>query len=240
MTEDLLFLIDAVKDAAAMITDDFEVNAKDDDGDLVTNFDYEIEKCLIGKISGRYPGFAIVSEEYNGDAALTDNCFTIDPIDGTVNFANRVPLWGIQVACIKDGKPCAAVIYLPKMNELYCADETGAFLNGAPIHVNSKDLKNGLWTAEGLKNAAGEQQMKAAAHQIRDFHCAAVAFAYVACGRLSAASFHWDSPWDYLPGEYIAQQAGALIYDEPGMHVAANSEVFLQAMLENLLMVPES
>ncbi|MBO4880642.1 MAG: hypothetical protein J5555_03070, partial [Firmicutes bacterium] len=143
MTEDLLFLIDAVKEAAAMITDDFEVNAKDDDGDLVTNFDYEIEKCLIDKLRSRYPGFSIVSEEYNADEALTDDCFTIDPIDGTVNFANRIPLWGIQIACIRDGKPCASVIFLPKMDELYCADETGAFLNGERIRVNGKDLKNG-------------------------------------------------------------------------------------------------
>ena len=240
MTEDLLFLIGAVKEAAAMITDDFEVNAKDDDGDLVTNFDYEIEKCLIDKLRSRYPGFSIVSEEYNAEEALTDDCFTIDPIDGMVNFANRVPLWGVQVACLRDGKPCAAVIYLPKMDELYCADETGAFLNGSRIRVNGKDLKNGLWTAEGLKNIAGEYRMKTAAHQFRDFHCAAVAFAYVACGRLSAASFHWDTPWDYIPGEYIARQAGALIHNEPGLHVAANSEAFLQAMLERLLAVLES
>ena len=234
MTEDLLFLIDAAKEAAAMITDDFEVSAKGDDGDLVTNFDYEIEKYLIDKIGRHYPGFPVVSEEYNGDITLTDNCFTIDPIDGTVNFANRVPLWGIQIACIRDGKPCAAVIYLPVMDEMYCADKDGAFLNGNRIHVNGKDLKNGLWGAEGLKNMSGGYALKAIAPQYRNFHCAAVAFTYVACGRLSAASFHWDSPWDYIPGEYIAEQAGALIHDEPGLHIAANSEAFLRAMLENL------
>ena len=44
MSDDLKFLIDVVKQASNLINDDFEVKAKDDKGDLVTNFDYEIEK----------------------------------------------------------------------------------------------------------------------------------------------------------------------------------------------------
>lgn len=121
MNKDLEFLIDLVKSASLLINDDFEIKAKGNNGDLVTNFDFEIEKFIIEKINKIYPDFSIVSEEYNSENDLTDNCFTIDRIDGTINFTNNIPLWGIQVACIRNKKTCAAVIYLPKINELFYA-----------------------------------------------------------------------------------------------------------------------
>ena len=123
MNKELKFLIDIVKEASKLITEEFEVKAKDNKGDLVTNFDFEVEQFMINEIKKAYPNFNIVSEEFNSNEGLTDNCFTIDPIDGTVNFANNIPLWGIQVACVKNGKTVAAVIYLVKLDELYYADE---------------------------------------------------------------------------------------------------------------------
>ena len=47
MSYELEFLINVVKEASNLITDEFEVKAKDSKGDLVTNFDYEIEKTEI-------------------------------------------------------------------------------------------------------------------------------------------------------------------------------------------------
>ena len=233
MNKELEFIIDTVKGAASLITDEFEVKAKDDKGDLITNFDLEVEQYIIDKIKENYPGFSIISEEFNTKAELTDNCFTIDPIDGTINFANGLPLWAIQVACIKDGKTCAAVIYLPRINELYYADDTGAFLNGKPIHVNNKDIKNGLYCVEGPGNLIGIYKMKQINYRgSRDMYCAAVNFAFVAAGRLSAVSFIYDTYWDYIPGTYIVEKAGGYIYNAPYLHVAANSEEFLNALVE--------
>lgn len=62
MSKDLEFLIELVKNASLLIDDEFEVKAKDDKGDLVTNFDYEIEKYIIDKIKQDYPDFSIISE----------------------------------------------------------------------------------------------------------------------------------------------------------------------------------
>ena len=160
MSKDLDFLIRLVKEASLLITDDMHVKAKDDKGDLVTNFDYEIEKYMIENIKREYPDFSIISEEFNSKNELTENCFTIDPIDGTINFANGIPLWAIQVACIREGKTVAAVIYMPKFNELYSADENGAFLNGNSIHVNNLDIKHGLYNVEGPGKLLGQFKMR--------------------------------------------------------------------------------
>lgn len=230
MSQDSKFLIKLVKDASLLITDEFQVNAKGNDGDLVTNFDYEIEKYMIDKIIENYPGFSIVSEEYNSKNKLTDNCFTIDPIDGTINFANNIPLWGIQVACIRNGKTCAAVIYLPKLNELYYADLNGAFLNDKPIHVNNLDIHKGLYTIEGPEKSLDLIKMREVSSHCRDFYCSAVNFAWVACGKLSATNFVWDTLWDYIPGEFIVKQAGGTIYNNKKQHIAANNLEFLEIL----------
>ena len=57
MSEDLKFLIDVVKNASLLINDELEVRAKDDKGDLVTNFDYAIENYIIERIQEKYPNF---------------------------------------------------------------------------------------------------------------------------------------------------------------------------------------
>ena len=233
MSSELEFLIELVKSASLLINDEFEVKSKDDKGDLVTNFDYEIERYIIDKIKDSYPDFSIVSEEYNSKVGLTDNCFTIDPIDGTINFANNIPLWGIQVACIKNKKTCAAVIYLPKLNELYYADENGAFLNGEPIFVNKLDIKKGLYTIDGPGKILSQVKMKDVSPHCRDLYCAAVDFAWVASGKLSATNFVWDTLWDYIPGQFIVEKAGGVIYNETKMHIAANNEEFLKIMKNN-------
>ncbi len=46
--------------------------------DLVTSLDLEIEKFLIDEIKKQYPNFDIVSEEFNTNNKVTENCFIID------------------------------------------------------------------------------------------------------------------------------------------------------------------
>ena len=67
MCNELKFLIDLVQQASHLINDELVVNAKDDKGDLVTNFDYEIEKYIINEIKENYPSFSIISEEFNNE-----------------------------------------------------------------------------------------------------------------------------------------------------------------------------
>ena len=233
MSEDLKFLIDVVKNASLLINDELEVRAKDDKGDLVTNFDYAIENYIIERIQEKYPNFSIISEEYNSKNEITENCFTIDPIDGTINFANGIPLWGIQVACIRNSKTCVAVIYLPKLNELYYADENGAFMNDKPISVNKLEANKGIYTIEGPGKNLLHERMISVNRNIRDLWSAAVDFAWVSSGRISAVNFVWDTLWDYVPGQFIVEKAGGVIYNSERTHIAANSEEFLNLLKEN-------
>ena len=229
MSKEAEFLVDVVKNASLLINDDLIIKAKDDEGDLVTNFDYEIEKYIIDRIQKEYPTFSIISEEFNENNKLTENCFTIDPIDGTINFSNGLPLWGIQVACIKNGETVASAIYLPALNELYYADETGAYLNDKKIHVNEYGIKRGMYTVTAENAIVGEIKMRELNHNNCNF-CASVNFAWVAAGRLSATMFRKNSLWDYVPGQFLVKQAGGLIYNQDGAHIAANNNEFLETL----------
>lgn len=230
MSKELEFLIKIVKEASLLINDDFEVEAKGDKGDLVTNFDYEIEKYIIDKIKDKYPDYSIVSEEYNSDKELSSNCFTIDPIDGTVNFANNIPLWGIQVAFIKNNYTCAAVIYLPRLDELYSADSGGSYLNGKRIHVNNLDYNNALYAIDGTRGIEIQTKMRKFSTHFRSFGSAAVNFSWVASGKLGAIVFGYNTVWDYTPGMYLVKQAGGYIYNDNNIHIAANSSEFLEIL----------
>ena len=233
MSDELLYLIDVVKKASTLITSDFEVKAKGNNGDLVTNFDLEIENFIINKLKEKYPTFDIVSEEYNSDKGLKENCFVIDPIDGTINFANNIQIWAIQIAMIKNSETVAAVIYSPKLEELYCADSSGAYLNSKKIRVNKLDTYNGLYVIDGTNQFGMRKRIVKENPHLRCYYAASLEYAWVACGRLSGMAFLKDTLWDYIPGEYIVKQAGGVIHNEAKLHLAANNEKFLELMKKN-------
>lgn len=225
MTE-IEFLKSLVVKASKLITDDVIVKAKDDNGDLVTNFDYDIENFINAEIKKNYPNFDIVSEEFNNNGALTDNCFTVDPIDGTINFAHKFPLWAIQIACIKNRKTCASVIYLPKMKEMFWADETGAYLDDEKIEVSNLPVEKGLFVVEGRNILPSLVRMNKFNKNFRVTYCSAVNFAYVASGVFGGTIFRHENLWDYIPGQYLVKQAGGYIYNENGCHIAAQNKEF--------------
>jgi len=230
MTKELEFLIKTAKEAADIITDDFIVKAKDDNGDLVTNFDTEVEQFIISRIKKEYPAFSVISEELNGDKPLADNCFVIDPIDGTVNFAHHLPLWGIMIACIKAGKTAASVIYMPKLNEFYYADGTGAYLNDKKIHVSSLPTEKCMYDLEGRNLKTLRENMRKHSKHPRALGCACAPFAWVAAGRLEGMVITYDTVWDYIPGQFLVEQAGGFTYNAPGLHIAANSRELLNIL----------
>ena len=224
------FLRELVKEANNLSIKKFDTTIKGGESDLVTSLDLEIEKFLIDEIKKQYPNFDIVSEEFNTNNKVTEKCFIIDPIDGTINFANNLPLWGIQIACIENGKTVASVISLPRIDEFYYADETGAYLNDKKISVNEIPIKNALYAIDGNNNLPSMQRMRKYSSNRRNFGGVCISMAFVASGRLHGAVFRSNKPWDYEPGLFICKMAGASIKSINGFHAAAMNEEFLEIL----------
>lgn len=224
------FLKRVVLNATNITNKTFELYDKGGESDLVTNLDFEVEKYIINELKKGYPSFDIISEEFNNNNKITDNCFIIDPIDGTINFANNLPLWGIQVACVKGGKTIASVISLPRINEFYYADETGAYLNDKKINVNQVPIKNALYAIDGNNNLPCMQRMRKYSSNRRNFGGVCVSMAFVASGRIHGAVFRSNKAWDYEPGLFLCKMAGASIKSIDGFHAAAMDDGFLNIL----------
>ena len=216
------FLIDTIKQASKLINCNIEVYKKDDQGDLVTCFDYEIEKFITKELNTHYPSFKILSEEFNSNAQVEDNYFVIDPIDGTINFANNLPLWGIQVACIKNNEVCSAVIYLPDLNEIYYADSTGAYFNNNLINVQQNPNNKGLYFTQNKKLFSFFNNTR----NCRYIGCASVTYAWFikkCCSGVVLTCDNIKKNWDHTHGFYIAKQAGAYILNKNNLFVLGST-----------------
>lgn len=224
------FLKRIVLEAEKISEKTFQVFAKGGESDVVTNLDMEIEKYLISEMNEHYPDFEIVSEEFNTNNKVSDNCFIIDPIDGTINFSNGLPLWGIQIAMRKNGETIASVINIPKLKELFYADSTGAYLNSERITVKEVPLKNTLYSIDGTNNLPSIQRMRAYSSNRRNIGTVSVAMAFLACGRLHGSVFRNESIWDYEPGLFLCKMAGAKIKSVEGFHAAAMNQEYLDIL----------
>ncbi len=226
------YLCGIIKQAAKLTTKPFNIYDKDAFGDVVTDIDKQVEEFVITKLNQKFPDFEIVSEEYNPDHKTTENCFIIDPIDGTKNFAAEIPLWGMQAAAMQDGEVVASVIYLPKFDELYYADCDGAFLNGVRLEMTDAiKNKRPIYDIEGGDKFPALMQLeKEVNRSFRYLAAASVGYAWVAAGRMSGFMLRKDTPWDYVPGMYLVKMAGGCTFDEPGAHVATTNEKLLDIL----------
>ena len=245
MNKNTNFLVKVVFESAKFIDNEFSVMDKDGHGDLVTCCDIDIEKFLFEKLSKKFPTHSFVSEELNPEQELTPDCFVIDPLDGTINFAHGLPLFGIQVAMISKGKTVVSVIYLPRLGELFFADSGGAFVIKSPtastltakhahkISVSQTPPERALYLVEGGDKFAALGRLNQQTRHWRYFCCTAVNCAWTACGRLGGTILRKDNVWDYLPGQYLVEQAGGVVINKPGAHIAANCLDMAEMLLLN-------
>ena len=67
-----------------------------EDESPITIADRQSEELIRGRIEKRYPGHAIVGEEYGSkETEGADHRWFVDPIDGTKSFVRGVPLYGV-------------------------------------------------------------------------------------------------------------------------------------------------
>ena len=89
-------------------TDPGTISTKRDAADLVTEVDVSVERHVRDVIGRRFPGHRFVGEEMGGSAAPGVPCWYLDPVDGTTNFANRLPWNAFSLALAVDdttGRP---------------------------------------------------------------------------------------------------------------------------------------
>ena len=111
----------------------FEIFNKEGKNNLVTEFDKLSETRIIEIIHNKFPEHVFLAEESGNTGIMTDDKvrWIIDPLDGTVNFANNLPIFSVSIAAEFKGELLCGVVYHPILDELFVAKKGGgAFLNG--------------------------------------------------------------------------------------------------------------
>ncbi|HET9887187.1 MAG TPA: inositol monophosphatase family protein [bacterium] len=213
--------------------------------DLVTSADQASEELILKRIRAAYPDHRILSEESAGkiERISSGALWIVDPLDGTTNYAHGLPIWAVSIACCIDGETVAGVVLDPARRECFTALRgEGAYLNGRPIRVSSRErLQDALLVTgfpydvhtSAIDNLDHFVNFMKRSRAVRRLGSAAIDLAYVACGRFDG---FWElklHPWDVAAGALIVEEAGGKVVNFDGSLfdpfseeiVAANSKL---------------
>ena len=229
--DELAFATDLARRAGATLMDSYERLERIDyksKRDVVTNADYASERLVIDAIKDRFPGDAILAEESGAHAGVlrddgshNGRSWVIDPLDGTVNYANGIPYYCVSIGLVVDDRPSVGVVFDPARDDLYSATADGpAALDGGPIEASTKETLSDYVVSLAVIGRGGLMRERRIAPLIRIHRrmgSAALALAYVANGRFDAFVQNGGlSPWDVAAAGLIAERAGAVVTNLEG------------------------
>ena len=214
--------------------------------DVVTGATLEVQQAIVSVLQNECPDDAILVEEGPEDEPLAvdaERLWIVDPICGTLSFAQGVPFFAVSIALRVEGVLRVGVVYDPIRDETFAATlGAPATLNNRPITVLNTALGpefwEQAWVATDLPPSGPRREI---ALRIFDVFARevlqqyvwgspALALCYVAAGRIHA---YWTldaKPWDVAAACVILPSAGGLITDadggswlhSDGSYVAAN------------------
>lgn len=190
--------------------------------DVVTEADKASERLIIDGIHSAFPGHSVLAEESGRDG--TDDAewlWIIDPLDGTTNFNQGLPVFSVSIALQHNGVTVVGVVYAPYLGEMFTALKgNGAYLNGKPIHVRRNSDIGSMVVATGMpydrdrhpdNNLDNISRVCLRVRGTRRMGSAAIDLAYTAAGYYDA---YWElnlNIWDVAAGILLVQEAGGVV-----------------------------
>ena len=188
--------------------------------DLVTIADGEAEAILSEGLARLLPEAAIVGEEAaHADPAVFERlgdalCWIVDPLDGTNNFAEGKPPFGILIALTEHGETVAGWIY-DCLSGRFChaMRSGGAFVDGERIAAQTTGVSppvaaNSLVYMSPERRAAVQAQIAPHYTLVDIPRCAAEQYPRLVLGRNDVAIFERTLPWDHAAGVLFVNEAG--------------------------------
>lgn len=214
-------LIETIRTAGAIAQNAFETDSASyvlkGPQDFLTVTDAAVEKIIRDALLGQFPQDGFLGEE--SGSVSGDIVWVVDPIDGTANFARRIPHYCISIALTTPRDTLLGAIYDPAHDELYLARKgRGATRNGEPIQVSSvTDTQSACVELGWSTRVANETYLQVltsiltAGVNSRRAATGALGLAYVADGRSDAYAELHMHPWDCLAGLLLVQEAGGKV-----------------------------
>lgn len=194
--------------------------------DLVTDADEQAEIAIAAALRKAFPGCVVVGEESTekdpsllGRLADADLAFVVDPIDGTMNFASGLPLFGVMAAAVVRGEIVGGVILDPMGDDFAIAVRgEGAWFerpdgrrrdmkvaDPVPVAQMSGGISWNMLKEPTRSILIGNMPEVAAAFSYR---CAAHEYRLVASGHCHFVLYSKLMPWDHAAGWLLHKEAG--------------------------------
>ena len=189
--------------------------------DYVTHADRDVENAIRRELKAQFPDDKFLGEETAAKfEGAVDNCWVVDPIDGTHNFLRGVPYWNVAIGYVANGQTQIGVVYDPPADALYyamrgegawCRTEDG---DERLVAAPTKELP-GSYVVLGHHDRSFEpryfevrRRMMESRIAMRNFGSAALQLAHVASGRLDGFIELQLSMWDAVAGLLLVEEAG--------------------------------
>ncbi|MDA7423274.1 inositol monophosphatase family protein [Thalassococcus lentus] len=223
-----------------------QIDTKTGPQDVVTEADRAAEAMLTRGILQMFPHALIIGEENASEnpkikdkIADAELCFTIDPIDGTWNYAAGLTTFGVMISMLRFGKPVFGLLYDPVMNDFIIADSDSpselvlprrirrpvatsaggpleTLVGSVPVYMVPEEHRAA--TAATLNRLARLSSIRCACHEMR----------LLAQGQIDFILSAKLTPWDHPAGALIVQQAGGHVAMLDGSEYnASKSEGYL-------------
>ncbi len=213
--------------------------------DVVSVWDRQVEELLRTRLQKATPDIPFVGEETGGQLPARGPAWILDPLDGTRNFIHGFPYFCISLCLVDSGAPQAAWIYAPLERALFFARRgEGAFCNDRPLRVRQPRALEGALVASGFPQKFAHLLPRywrvfafcvEHAVGVRRTGSAALDLAHIAAGHLDATFQYGLSPWDFLAGALLVEEAGGEVrlQQEAGhWHIFAGAPRLVQTLWE--------
>jgi len=158
----------------------------------------------------RGAGLGVLSEETGPHDTDRPIVVALDPVDGSTNAARGLPWFATSLCAVDERGARAALVINQATGERFEAVRgEGALRNGAPASPTGCTRMD-----DAVVGLNGYPPTDFGWRQMRALGAAALDLCAVACGHLDAyidCSSHAHSPWDYLGGMLVCQEAGASV-----------------------------
>ena len=204
--------------------DDLMVDTKSTPTDAVTAMDRDAETMIAATLLRDRPDDGLLGEEGGERLGTSGVRWIVDPLDGTVNYLFRLPMWGVSIGAEIDGIVEVGVVATPAFGEAYVAvrghgawlvtGDRAERLTGSSCRELSAALVTTGFGYDAQKRRRQSEVVSGLITQIRDVRrmgAAVIDFCWLARGRVDAYYEHGLNAWDVAAGALIAAESGAVV-----------------------------
>ncbi len=230
--------IEAAKKGGEVLLRYFETELQHEvknDTTFVTKADRESEAVILSILKKKYPKHSYLAEESGELQGNSLYAWVIDPLDGTANFVNGLPLWAISIAFLHNGRVMGAVVYNPLLEFLIHAERgKGLFCNGVQRKVSTQGKEAAMISVGVGKGSEIKSKLisllREAPNYVKTYRyvgTAALELALLARGGTEGFVCLGNSKWDYAAGTLLVEEAGGKITDLRGNPWHLNENFFV-------------